>query len=221
MTPIISILIPSRNRLQLLKSCVKSWKTMAANPDAVEIIVRLHLDDLESLEWAIERPYDIQVIAGENYDSYLSMGQFINCMAACSTGDWLTSVSDDFQCLTKGWETVLRLASPNPRTAFLIRHFENTKAGERPPIITRGLYHAIGCFGHTSHADVYVDKLGWRLGINQMEPLPAKVANRLGPPPPLGTWEAGHANYMSSEIQNLLENDYLKVKMLMEKQNGK
>jgi hypothetical protein len=218
MTPIVSILIPSRNRTELLEQCVKSWKTLAANPDAVEIVVRLHFDDAKSMTWAASRPYGIRLIAGENYDGHISMGMFLNCLAACSTGDWLLPSSDDFECLTQDWERAFEDASKNPRTEFLMRHFETVnKPGERPPIITRGFYNAIGGFGHTSHADVYLDSLGWRLGINQMNPLPIKVINHLGPPPPPNTWEAGYAIYSSSEIQQLLENDFRKARLFMDK----
>lgn len=218
MTPVVSILIPSRNRTELLDSCVKSWRTLADNPEAVEIIVRLHHDDAVSMKWAESRPYDIQLIAGETYEGHLSMDMFLNCMAACSTGDWLMPVSDDFVCLTQDWERAFEVVTEIPRTDYLIRHFETTnKPNERPPIISRGLYHAIGCFGHTSHADVYLDTLGWECGINKLEPLPFKILNRLGPPPPPLTWEAGHARYNSHEIQMLLKNDIRKVQMLMGK----
>lgn len=218
MTPIVSVLIPSRNRLRFLETGVVSWIDTADNPNNIQIIVRAHLDDSETVDWllSVGRSLGVQVIAGEDMDGHLSMGEFINCMAACSSGDWLMPVSDDFLCQTQGWEKVLQAACRNPRREFMIRHFTTlNKEGERPPIITRGLYNAIGSFGHTSHGDVYIDTLGWQLGINQMEALPVTLVNRLGPPPAAGIWEAGHARYMSEEVQTLLKNDAKKLKALM------
>lgn len=216
MTPIVSILIPSRNRLKLLSSAIESWKIKASNPDAVEIIVRVHLDDFKTMEYVAGHPHGIQVIAGDNMDGHLSMGEFINCMAACSSGDWLMPASDDFECLTEGWENVLKAACDNPRQKCLLRHFTTlNKENERPPIMTRAFYQAIGSFGYTSHCDVYVDKLSWQCGINQMEALPVKVLNRLGPPPASGIWEAGHARFMSEEVQQWYQNDTRKLKLFI------
>jgi len=219
MTPLVSILIPSWKRTALLERCVKSWKSLAADPQAVEIVVRLHLDDAESMKWAESRPYGIHLIAGEHYQRHASMGIFINCLAACSSGDWLMPASDDFECLTQDWENTLRTVTDDPRHKLYMRHFEMVdKPRERPPIITRGFYHAIGCFGHTDFADVYVDTLGWRLGINKLEALPVKFRNNIGPfHDTTKNWEAGEQRYKDPYIQWLLENDYRKAKLIIDK----
>lgn len=216
-TPLVSVLIPSRNRLDLLESCVKSWKTLAANPDDIEIIVRLHLSDSESMAWAVKRPYSIQVVAGEDYNLHASMSTFVNCLAACSTGDWLMPVSDDFECLTKGWDNALHAVSTDPRNQYLIKHFEVLNKPEaRPPIISRAFYHAIGCWGHTDFADVYVDSIGWKLGINRMDPLPVKIRDRIGPhADPQQNWEQGYKRFYDPYIQKLLDNDFEKLRMLI------
>ncbi len=165
MTPICSILLPSRNRPQALQVAIDNFLATASKPHLVEIIVRVHDDDEETLAWAKKRPKSIRVIIGETGDSYGSMSDFINCMAAVAKGDWLWPAPDDGRVRTQGWDTILAERLPEPRRTCLLL------GSSFPPsqlcIVSRGLYNAIGRFGMTEHGDTYAFSLARAAGIEE------------------------------------------------------
>ena len=166
MNPICSILIPTRLRSSILQETLDSYLNNAASPDRVEVIVRVHDDDPETLEWAKTRNKKIRVVIGDTEDSYGSTFKFINCIAAVSNGDWLWPAADDHRCLSRDWDNVLAGWLPEPRKAcvLLTAKVVNWPNG-RIPIMSRGLYRVLGHYGLTGFADTYLDSLTHFAGI--------------------------------------------------------
>jgi len=182
MYPLVSILIPSRKRLETLKRAINSFRSLAAQPDRVEIIVRLHHSDRESVEWALPRRSEFLLIIGDDMDSFRSAHKFANCMAAVSSGDWLWASADDFEIVTPGWDNVIAGISKTPRTDYIVRHAEQVGyPNERVSIVSRGFYDAIGSLGHTEFSDTYVDALAWSSQVNQMEAVKIQYKNHFVP----------------------------------------
>lgn len=182
MNPLVSMLIPSRKRLESLKRAITSIRSLAAAPEQVEIIVRLHHSDRESVEWALPRRNEFLLIIGDDMDAFRSADKFTNSMAAASSGDWLWSFADDFEIVTRGWDNVLAGVSRTPRTDFIVRHAEQVGyPNERVSIVSRGFYNVIGSLGHTEFSDTYIDALAWSSQVNQMTPLSIQYKNHFVP----------------------------------------
>jgi len=168
MRPICSLLIPTRHRVEALQRAVASWWAMADAPERVEIIVRVHEDDPETLAWAEGRDRRVRVVVGDTEEGYGSSDKFLNCIAAVSNGDWLMGLADNVTVLTRRWDTVLkdRLAEPRKECLLLTARVLELPSN-RIPIMSRGLYDVVGDRGHTEHADSYVDALAGLAGIRE------------------------------------------------------
>ncbi len=164
-TPVCSILIPSRNRCQSLQESIHSYIETANEPDRVEIIVRLHDDDEDTIAWARMHPSRIRFVIGDSADGYASMSEFLNCIAAVSNGDWLWGASDDGRMHTSGWDKMLMERLAEPRSACLL--LKSSFPGSQFSTITRGFYRALGHAGMTEHADTYTGSLARLAGIEE------------------------------------------------------
>jgi hypothetical protein len=166
MTPLLSVLLPSRSRLskrdnvlRLVESCYR----FAANPDSLEIIVRLDYDDELALSRisALEKFQDVRVIVGKRFSGYSNLHIFANECARLATGRWLGFFNDDAWVDSQGWDVALeKFAQPlgeNPmqvcfaKVDFPCDHFsdeyvKNFVLGPRYdfPIVSRRLYEAAG-----------------------------------------------------------------------------
>jgi hypothetical protein len=159
-------MIPTRLRAAVLQETIDSYLSRADNTDRIEVIVRVHDDDPETLEWVKTRDKKIRVIIGDTEDSYGSTFKFINCMAAVSNGDWLWPGADDHRLLSQDWDKVLAGWLPEPRkTCLLLTAKVVNWPNGRIPIMSRGLYRVLGHYGLTGFADTYLDSLTHFAGL--------------------------------------------------------
>lgn len=206
-TPICSVLIPSRGRVDALTACIDSFLRTAANPSNVEVVVRVHDDDLASLDWIKTRPQGVRVIIGDTGDSYGSMHEFIGALAAVSRGAWLWPSSNDWRCLTPGWDLLLAARCPDPLFTPLV--LSSTFPGRRLMILSRGYYHALGHLGVTEHADTYLFSLADLAAVHETIGIDIHDSNlpEVGPRDRPKTWE----QFRSAETARRFNNDKLKL----------
>lgn len=162
MTPLLSILLPSRWRSATnnVTRLIDSFKTTASDPACFEVIVRLDHDDQQSLDRIRDlEPYgNVKVIVGSRGKGYHNLHLFANDCAMLSTGRWLGFFNDDAWVDSPGWDKVLAghdstvpavvftaVDTPIDKTTQQYRDF---KLGPRYdfPIISRALYEAAGCW---------------------------------------------------------------------------
>lgn len=103
---ICSVLIPSRKRFDHLKRCVQSICDTADMVET-EIIVRLHSDDIESVDRLRELD-GAQVIVGEPLLDYTTHGKSFMEMIPLAQGDWIFSPTDDSYITGQGWDEWLK-----------------------------------------------------------------------------------------------------------------
>ncbi len=170
--PVVSLLMPTRSRTKMMQETVATYLEKATVPDHVEVIVRVHEDDLETVEWASKRDKRIRVVIGDTEKGYGSMDHFCNCMAAVSNGNWLWPAADDHQMLSQGWDEVLAQWPVDPRrTPMLLTAKVANWPDGRIPVMSRGLYSVLGHMGHTQFADCYMDSLTHFAGIKHVSGL--------------------------------------------------
>jgi len=161
--PLASVLIATRNRTEILKGTIAAILDAAANPDEIEILVRVHFSDPKTMEWAMDQDR-VRILGGGDDRGYNSMDMFTNSLAAISTGDWLMMWSDENRITTKGWDLILAkhdAAAP----LYLYPRTHKFVPGCRIPVVSRALYHMLGYLGATFFADVWMDTLARAAGI--------------------------------------------------------
>ena len=212
MTPLISLLIPSLNRLEFLKTTIASYLDLAAHPDRVEIMLRFHHKDSASIAWGLSQGSKVRVMIGDDAGGYASLHQFCNSLAAMTSGDWLFPTCDDIEMITPEWDRMLAESKVNPVAQCSMANVKIIAAG-RAPMLSRRFYEAIGSTGETPHCDCYLDALGNIAGIAWFSEI---VLKNLAPAPVdprnvLKSWDV----YRASDVRFKL--DCLKLGAVMGK----
>lgn len=108
MNMLCSVLLPTRMRVNKLCRAVKSVFDTADNPQRVEVILRVHADDLDTIKAIPELlPLGtVRVAIGPKVE-YGKVATCFNEAAALATGQWHMQFNDDTYIIGKGWDTQL------------------------------------------------------------------------------------------------------------------
>lgn len=102
----IGVMIPTRNRVALLKSCLDSFEAKTQDKSVVELLIKVDEDDTETIEFlqnyqgTIER----KVLVSARQYGYGSLHDFYNDLARSSSASHVLVFNDDCEMLTDGWE---------------------------------------------------------------------------------------------------------------------
>lgn len=159
MTPSISMLLPARGRPENLRASVASVFDLAADPDRVEVLIRLDDDDrhiaaeLRALRDLGGMGTRILVETGARL-GYAQMHGYYNGLAARALGEWLYLWNDDIEGLTPRWDDLLRDAPP-----FSVqwpRRDITTTTDFTLPVLGRPVYDAIGHVSVNAYCDAWI-----------------------------------------------------------------
>lgn len=104
LTPNISILCPSRGRLEPLKLAINSALNTALNPEQIEFCIWIDIDDSTYDNFLLEnKMINLKVIRGQK----LWLSSMFNSLAAVAKGDYLMWIGDDTRFCTEGWDQLL------------------------------------------------------------------------------------------------------------------
>ena len=113
----VSVLVPTRKRLDRLGRFIDSFKSTVRDPDSAELVFRCDKDDLDSVRYL--SAYDWTVLVGPRLQGYRSLPSFYNDMAKVATGDVLACGNDDMLFQTRDWPArVLEAANRYPDGIF-------------------------------------------------------------------------------------------------------
>jgi len=164
---LVSVLIPSRGRINLLNKTIESLLNNASNKEWIELMIRLDFDDIESLDRIKEikvRPQD-KVIIGHRYRGYKDHYIFLNELAAVSSGKWLFTWNDDTYMVSKDWD--IEIEKFNGRFVVLKpQHNMYTLSGfNGNPIYPREWYNTVGHVSMNAHSDNWIHDIATKIGI--------------------------------------------------------
>ena len=111
---VISVLIPTRKRGEVLEKSIRSLVDNAANPSRIEIILGIDSDDPATREaiqnniapFLQEQSVECRANVFEPL-GFANLHQYINTLANSSKGDWLFIWNDDAIMETKDWDNVV------------------------------------------------------------------------------------------------------------------
>lgn len=112
---IISVLLPTRGRREVLKSSLESLISKASDPERVELLLGIDDDD-EGVKEYIEKEIapmlrEHRVECRANIFKplgYENLHVYVNTLAGNASGDWLFFWNDDGVMVTEGWDDVIR-----------------------------------------------------------------------------------------------------------------
>lgn len=109
---LISVLLPTRNRIDLVNRSVQSLLDTATNPADIEILVAFDSDDNESQDYFNSDKWqefinsygsNARVFETEPW-GYSALNKYYNFLAEQSTGRWLLIWNDDALMKSTGWD---------------------------------------------------------------------------------------------------------------------
>jgi glycosyltransferase involved in cell wall biosynthesis len=151
----ISLLIPTRNRVQSLRRLFDSIEETCSSTDNLEILLGIDGDDTETILFIEKYSKDskllISPVIGKREKGYVDLHNKINELCRISKGEFLFFLPDDVQFITKNWDekmltTYNSIYSDN---IFWIRtsHGEEGNPYAQCLSITRDWYNVTGHFG--------------------------------------------------------------------------
>ena len=164
---LVSILLPTRGRLESLEKSVKSLIDNAIEPEKVEILMRIDDDDevsLSNMEKIKNLHTHTQVIVGSRHKGYQSLHTFCNELAEQATGKWLFIWNDDAIMISEGWDFTFSDLESEGKAPALIQVGEKHKYSPESqplfttpfPIINKIVYEKLGHISPSYYNDTYV-----------------------------------------------------------------
>jgi len=103
----VSILLPTRGRIESVKKSVQSLLDKAIEPENIEILFRLDDDDDTDPEELQSLHTNVKIIIGPRLKGYQSLNIFYNELCEIATGEWFFLWNDDAVMLSDCWDLFL------------------------------------------------------------------------------------------------------------------
>lgn len=167
----ISVLIPTRGRLQWLQECIESILTTASNPARIEILLGMDLDDTETVKGIQDtitlKGYKQVHVELFERAGYKNLEIYMNRLAELSTGDYLLCFNDDARIRTQGWDQVLEAADAAKDTISVFQLKNNHSDGNIFPFVPRIWYETLGHISLAAPYDSWIGLIADSLGVNK------------------------------------------------------
>jgi len=153
---LVSVCIPSRGRVKLLKELVESLLRTVSDLSRIEIIFRVDEDDPDTIEY-VSQVLNAIVVVGSSvgYDNHQSR---INDMFAVAKGRYLLLTGDDHRWQTNGWDDYLQKRSEQIAVVFFGKDTAFAVHSSLPKVWEK-------CGAYSYSIDVMYKYLALRLGI--------------------------------------------------------
>lgn len=163
---LVSVLLPTRQRVHLVERSVRSLLDRATTPADVEIMIAYDYDDLESREyfesavWAelmAEYNSSFQLFKTNTF-GYNGLHHYYNLLACHATGDWFLIWNDDAVMQSDDWDSELRAHAGFVGMLHMITENYREKFALFP-IIPRVWVDLFGCVSLSNSNDSWIQHI--------------------------------------------------------------
>jgi len=165
---LISLLTPSRARVERLQASLNSLDAMTKNPEDIEVIIRIDSDDDATrihLMNGSKHSFNTTVLIGERGKGYADLHLMYNEMAKVASGRFMMIWNDDAIMTTRRWDDQVRQFDDG-KLKF-IRSYVDDISGKRNkdffPIVHRSYYDCLGHLSMSAHNDTYINELFYKM----------------------------------------------------------
>lgn len=170
--PLISILLPTRKRVDSLRQAIDGCVSLAHNQSNLEFLFKVDDDDTETiefLEWFKTLGIKTQVIISPRGNGYHDMHLWMNQMAELATGKWLFIYNDDAKVITQDWDAIFvacieqigKLPTWHGNTDVCCCSIttEDRPGAREFFFIPKKVYEIVGCLARVPHVDTWFTTL--------------------------------------------------------------
>lgn len=115
--PLVSVLLPTRQRVPYLLRCLDSCHSLAKQPELIEYLLKVDDDDTETLQAVepLKQLLPLKVFVSPRGVGYHQMHVWVNQLAEQARGDWLFNFNDDAFMTVQDWDqNLLRIGCNEP-----------------------------------------------------------------------------------------------------------
>jgi hypothetical protein len=168
---IISVLLPTRGRREVLKSSLESLISKATDPEKVELLLGIDEDDEGAREYIEQeiapmlREHKVECRANIFKPlGYENLHVYVNTLAGNASGDWLFFWNDDGIMVTDGWDDVIRSYTGQFK---LLAPRDNHDGHPYAifPIVPRDWYTLIDHLSQNAQNDAWLSHIAYMLDI--------------------------------------------------------
>lgn len=166
----ISVLLPTRGRTDALERSLMGLINHSAHPECLQIMLGFDDDDTESFEYfqrviqpEIEEAGAEFICLGFKRMGYQRLHEYVNKLAAKSTGDWLFFWNDDAIMQTQDWDE--RIRDHDGRFALLRMPTHNAHPYAIFPIVPKEWFQLFGYLSLHQLSDAWISQIGYMLDI--------------------------------------------------------
>ena len=100
----ISILLPTRKRVPLIKRCTESLLDNASDPSKIQLLYGVDDDDQESIDFLRDVKHPARSVIKFKRLGYENLHQYNNNLSSYAQGNWIMIFNDDAIMQTKNWD---------------------------------------------------------------------------------------------------------------------
>jgi len=168
---VITVLLPTRGRTEVLKRSLESLISKANDPSTIELLLGIDEDDDGVKEYiqneiapmlrekAVECRANVFKPLG-----YENLHVYVNTLAANATGDWLFFWNDDGVMVTDGWDDVIRSYTGQFKL-LAPRDNHNGHPYAIFPIVPRDWFMLIDHLSQNAQNDAWLSHIAYMLDI--------------------------------------------------------
>lgn len=168
---VISVLLPTRGRTDVLRKSLDSLVSKAKNPERIEILFGVDEDDLATIDYIKEEiAEDLKKVGIEARASifkplgYENLHIYVNTLAGAATGDWMFFWNDDCLMVSEGWDEVIDQYNGQ----FKLLGPKDNHAGHPYailPIVPKDWFILLGHLSQNPQNDAWLSHIAYMLDI--------------------------------------------------------
>ena len=212
----ISVLLPTRNRVERVKKSLNSLYDTVSDVNILEVFLGLDFDDpsldeLKNMVLDDFKDFNIIFCISDIRHGYFNLHEYYNMMVKKASGDWIFIWGDDSYIITEDWD---KLVKPYENKFILL----SPKVKERPkypgtmfPIIPKLWADTLGHISLNCHNDTWVEVIAQKLKIFKY--IPMWVSHERYNKDETGKEKRSNSKeFRSKTMANLREDDIIKLR---------
>lgn len=164
--PLVSVLFPTRGRVQWLNEAVDSLDSLCQDKSLVEYAFKVDHDDEASIAAVrkLAERLPARILISPRGKGYFDLHHYINDLSGIAKGDWLFIFNDDARMKTNGWDQILLNVDPRsiPKwggsedVCLLGPRVIEREISWEFPVLRRKTFEILGHFSHAYSNDAYI-----------------------------------------------------------------
>ena len=171
---LVSVLLPTRGRPDLMLKSVKSLIEKAHHPDCIEILLKIDNDDKDTYDEAYTQLQELtphfKILHSPRGLGYRDLHTHVNNLCGISDGEYLLLWNDDAVMETENWDNYLEEHHQGLYgDPIAVIQMDNNHHPDIFPLVHRKVYEILGHFSLNAHNDTWIHWVAELAGIERKD----------------------------------------------------